>query len=158
MPAIVLTLLQGLLLLLLYVFIGRAVRAVIRDVRAPVAAAPARPRPAPARAQPNRPRGDRRRPPPGQLVVHIPGGRPRVLDLDGAPITFGRGQGVTVQLSDPFTSDQHAKIHRHGGDWVVSDLGSTNGTFVNQVKVAGPTPIAAGDQLGIGRTVVEVRR
>ena len=81
-----------------------------------------------------------------------------MLNLDGAPIVFGRGEGVTVQLTDPFTSDRHAKIHREGGDWVVSDLGSTNGTFVNQVKVTAPTPIAAGDQLGIGRTVVEVRR
>lgn len=96
--------------------------------------------------------------PPGQLVIHTPEGRPRVIDLDGAPIVFGRAQDVTVTLNDPYISDQHARVYREGVDWLVNDLRSTNGTFVNQVKVTGPTPIAAGDQLGIGRTVVEVRK
>lgn len=156
MPAIVLTLLQGLLLLLLYVFIGRAVRAVVRDVQSPAPPTrPARTRRAPAAGSPQR---RERRPPPGQLVVHMPGGRPQVIDLDSSPIVFGRAGDVTVTLSDPYTSDRHAKIHREGRDWLVTDLQSTNGTFVNQVKVTGPTPIAAGDQLGIGRTVVEVRK
>lgn len=156
MPAIVLTLLQGLLLLLLYVFIARAVRAVVRDVTstAPAAQAARRPPPRPARAE----RSTNARTPAGQLVIHIPDGRPRVVDLRGSTILFGRSSEATVQLNDPYISEQHAKVHRDGRDWLVTDLGSTNGTFVNQVKVTAPTPITAGDQLGIGRTVVEVRR
>lgn len=157
MPTIVLTLLQGLLLLLLYVFIGRAVRAVIRDVTAAAPARPARRAPAAAPA-PRTPRRDKDRVPPGQLVVHTPDGRPRVVELDGETIVFGRAGDATVRLSDPYISDRHAKVHRQGKDWIVTDLGSTNGTFINQVKVTAPTPIAAGDQLGIGRTVVEVRK
>jgi pSer/pThr/pTyr-binding forkhead associated (FHA) protein len=163
-PAIVLTLLQGLLLLLLYVFIGRAVRAVLRDLHTAGPTMPARPQrrataqPRPA-AQGGRGRKpDRKRVAPGQLVVHIPDGRPRVLDLDGAPITFGRSGAATVTLNDPYVSDQHARVEHRGGDWVITDLQSTNGTFVNQVKITSPTPITAGDQLGIGRTVVEVRK
>ena len=155
MPAIVITLLQGLLLLLLYLFIARAVRAVLRDVAttAPAARTNARPRPDPP-ARPSR----SKRTPPGQLVVHRSDSRPQVVTLDGTSVIFGRAADATVRLSDPYTSDRHAKVHREGGEWMVSDLQSTNGTFVNQVKISRPTPLAAGDQLGIGRTVVEVRK
>lgn len=155
MPAIVITLLQGLLLLLLYLFIARAVRAVLRDVTttAPAPRTNARPRPDPA-ARPSR----AKRTPPGQLVVHRSDSRPQVVALDGSDVLFGRAADATVPLNDPYTSDRHAKVHRQGGEWVVSDLQSTNGTFVNQVKISRPTPLAAGDQLGIGRTVVEVRK
>ena len=41
---------------------------------------------------------------------------------------------------------------------MVADLKSTNGTFLNRVKVTSPAQIAAGDQLGIGKTIVEVRK
>ncbi len=172
MPPIVLTLLQGLFLLLLYVFVARAVRAVLRDVSTASAPRPA-PSPAPAattkrskaprapqrrEAAPSRERTEPKRTPPGELVVHLANDRPKVMPLDGTDITFGRSPEATVQLSDPYTSDQHARVHHDGSRWVITDLGSTNGTFVNQVKVTAPTPIAAGDQLGIGRTVVEVRK
>lgn len=157
MPPIVLTLLQGLFLLLLYVFVARAVRAVIRDVSAiPSTSRAAVPRAAARTAQ----RQTRRktRTPPRELVVHIPDGRPRVLALGADAITFGRADASTVALPDPYVSDHHAHVYRDGGAWLVADLGSTNGTFLNQVKVTTPTPIAAGDQLGIGKTVVEVRK
>ena len=157
MPAIVFVVLQVLLLLLLYVFVGRAVRAVVRDV------AGARPAPAPPRSRPppqSRPpqREDDPRVGAGELVVHTASGRPRKVRLDGGEVTFGRADAATVRLDDPYVSDQHARVHRQDGRWCVTDLGSTNGTFVNQVKVRGTQPIAAGDQLGVGRTVVEVRR
>lgn len=170
LPPIVLTLLQGLVLLILYVFVARAVRAILRDVStstatpapAPVAAAGRQTRPrsmTPSRPSARRtPNANGKRTPAGEIVVHLPDGAPRVIALKDGDITFGRSSDATVQLSDPYTSDAHARIHRDGGGWMVSDLGSTNGTFVNQVKVTSSTPIAAGDQLGIGRTVVEVRK
>lgn len=169
MPPIVLTALQGLLLLLLYIFVARAVRAVVRDLRAP--------RPAPARApaassggatrpqQQGAPRpqaapagGRDQRSSPGELVVHTANGRPKVLRLDREEVTFGRADSSTVPLGDPYVSDRHARVYRDGSRWLVADLGSTNGTFLNQHKVTRPTPISAGDQLGIGKTRVEVRR
>jgi pSer/pThr/pTyr-binding forkhead associated (FHA) protein len=155
MPPIVFVLLNGLFLLLLYVFVARAVRAVVRDVvRAP---APARPpaRPAARATAPTAPR--KRRAQPGELVVHVPDGRPRVLPLDGE-IRFGRAPTCTVVLSDTYVSEQHARVFSEGGEWLVADMGSTNGTFLNQAKVTQPAPIAPGDQLGIGKTVVEVRK
>lgn len=174
MPPIILTMLQGIFLILLYVFVARAVRAVIRDVNVTATRARKSPAPQPDQATAHRPADHRsqrkghpqsdgepskpERPAPREIVVHSPTGAPRVMPLDGEEITFGRGDHTTVPLKDPYTSDRHARIFQDAGRWLVVDLGSTNGTFLNQVKVSGPTPIAAGDQLGIGRTVVEVRK
>lgn len=157
MPPIVLQLLQGLFLLLLYVFVARAVRAVVRDLRmAPVPARAAPPRPAPKPKSGTRERGRR---PPGELVVHLPDSRPQVIRLNGgSDVTFGRASESTVVLTDPYASDHHAHVFQDGRDWLIEDLGSTNGTFLNQVKVTSATPIEAGDQLGIGKTVVQVRK
>lgn len=157
MPPIILWLLQGFFLLLLYIFVWRAVRAVVRDLRA----GPPPPRPARVRRQ----AGDKAaaRPPakravPSQLVVHVPEGRPRVVELGGQAVLFGRSPSSTVRLEDPYVSDDHARIYQADGSWMVADLKSTNGTFLNRVKVTTPTQIAAGDQLGIGKTIVEVRK
>jgi pSer/pThr/pTyr-binding forkhead associated (FHA) protein len=156
-PPIIFVLLNGLFLLLLYVFVARAVRAVVRDVvRAPVAVRAGGARPAPARpVAPTAPRKTRAQP--RELVVHVPDGKPRVLPLDGE-VRFGRAETCTVRLSDNYVSEQHARVYPSDGGWYVADMGSTNGTFLNQAKVTAPAPIVPGDQLGIGKTVVEVRR
>ena len=44
------------------------------------------------------------------------------------------------------------------GTWFVEDLGSTNGTYLNRVKVTSPSPIAVGDEIRVGKTIAEVRR
>lgn len=162
MPPIILTLLQALFLLLLYIFVWRVFRAVLRDTAArpagAVRAAAAAPRTAgrPAGNQPQRRRGGKRVTP-GQLVVHLASGRPQVVALDGDDVTFGR-QGADVVLDDPYISEQHARVYAEGGEWLITDLGSTNGTYLNQMKVTTPTALAAGDQLAIGKTTVEVRK
>lgn len=158
MPPVILVLLQGLFLLLLYVFVARAVRAILRDI----ATAPAAPRPGsrarrpPARipaATPGRPQT-----PPRELVVHRAQGTPELIPLRGDELRIGRAADCQVRLDDGYVSEQHARVYRSDGDWVVADLGSTNGTFLNQSKVAAPAPLAPGDQLAIGKTVIEVRR
>ncbi|MPZ87553.1 MAG: FHA domain-containing protein [Nitriliruptorales bacterium] len=167
MAPILLTLLQGMFLLLLYLFVWRVARTIIRDLRS--TSPPPRPSAAAAAAQRpsgRQPRsggqskgGRQSRGQPRELVIHRSGAPPRVLALDGPEVSFGRSSPSTVVLDDPYVSDRHARIWHDGSSgWVVSDLGSTNGTFLNQVKVTRPTPIAAGDQLGIGKTTVEVRR
>lgn len=156
MPLIILWLLQGIFLLLLYVFVWRAVRAVVRDLR--MNAAPP-PRPRQRRSAPESSVApEPRRALPSQLVVHYPDGRPQVIELTGSPVLFGRSPSCTVRLDDPYVSDDHARVYKSDGGWMVADLKSTNGTFLNRVKVTSPSLIAAGDQLGIGKTIVEVRK
>jgi pSer/pThr/pTyr-binding forkhead associated (FHA) protein len=157
MPPIILWLLQGIFLLLLYVFVWRAVRAVVRDLRTPLTSPPP-PRQRRAAPEPRAVPLEPRRAVPSQLVVHFPDGRPQVIELTGAPVLFGRSPSATVRLDDPYVSDDHARIYQSNGSWMVADLKSTNGTFLNRVKVTSPAPIAAGDQLGIGKTIVEVRK
>lgn len=165
MAEVVLVLLQGVLLLLLYLFVWRVARAIAKDLRLSTAPAPwPASGPAPAAAPPADgppPRGVVARPTrgaPRELVVHVPDGRPQVLRLDAGDVTFGRSDRSTVPLTDQYASQQHARVYQDGDQWVVADLGSTNGTYLNKARITRPTPIGPGDQLSIGGTVVEVRR
>lgn len=157
MPPIVFTLVQGLFLLLLYLFVWRAVRWVWRDLTAPTRFTSSAPAP-PKRGRGRAAAKSKGRAQPRELVIHIPQGKPRVVRLDAHDVTFGRSEGSTVLLDDPYISDHHARVFLQDGEWCIADLGSTNGTFLNQVKVTTATPIAAGDQLGIGKTTVQVRK
>jgi hypothetical protein len=66
---------------------------------------------------------------------------------DGA--TLGRGD-VEIQLDDPFASSRHARISREGPAVVIEDLGSTNGTYLNDEPLTGPQPLHDGDRIRIG--------
>lgn len=155
MPPIVVFALQALFLVLLYLFVARAVRAVIRDVR--TAEAPSRRATSPPQAKPP-PAAPGRSAQAGQLVVHRPDGRPEVVALDGSEIRFGRDHDCDVVLNDTYTSARHARVFPRQGTWMVADMGSTNGTFLNRERVADPAPINPGDQVTIGKTIVEVRK
>ncbi len=154
MPIELLTVLKFGLLLLLYVFLARTVRAVVVDVYGPRRAR-RRPRRAAVAAAPEERRS---RKVPKEIVVHQMSGPPSVLGLSGRGLTLGRAGDVDVVLEDVYVSDEHAQILPDDGGWSVRDLGSTNGTFLNGAKVTRPTPLAAGDQLRVGKTRIEVRR
>ena len=67
--------------------------------------------------------------------------------------SLGRSPASDVVLGkDDFVSGRHAQLSRHGGLLYVEDLGSTNGTFVNDRKTVGATPLRAGDTVRIGST------
>ena len=66
--------------------------------------------------------------------------------------TLGRGD-VEIVLEDPFASSRHARIERQGGVMVLEDLGSTNGTYLNEELLAGPQPLHSGDRVRIGDSV-----
>ncbi|MEY3020002.1 MAG: hypothetical protein RLZZ272_986 [Actinomycetota bacterium] len=154
MPVPVLTLLKLALLLALYVFLARAVRAILLDLNGGARrSAPPRVRVADAD------RGGRRsRRVPRELVLHSPDGDARVIALEGRGLVLGRAGGATLVLDDVYVSDEHAEVLPDGDGWAVRDLGSTNGTFVNDAKVTRQTPIAVGDRLQVGKTRIEVRR
>ncbi|MCE9577924.1 MAG: sigma 54-interacting transcriptional regulator [Deltaproteobacteria bacterium] len=75
---------------------------------------------------------------------------------DGAEIVFGRSRAVTIPVDHDKVSRQHARVTRRGGQIVVEDLGSRNGTRVNGEKIEGPQPVVAGDEIAVGPAVAVV--
>jgi hypothetical protein len=77
--------------------------------------------------------------------------------LSGTP-TIGRDPGADIVVDDPEASRRHAQVRQGaGGGWEVEDLGSRNGTYVNDSPIDSPRPLAAGDELRIGTTVLVVK-
>ena len=138
-------------LAVLYLFLLWVARSALKDLRRGVAAdAAAGARQGPLPPQSGEATGIHRTGADVFLVVdtapgHQPGSR---YDLsDGA--TLGRGD-VEIVLEDPFASSRHARIERQGGVMVLEDLGSTNGTYLNEEVLGGPTPLHTGDRVRIG--------
>src|ERR1700751_3550984 len=80
------------------------------------------------------------------------------LDLAQQQITLGRANDATLVLNDDYASSRHARIFPQDGHWIVEDLGSTNGTYLDRQKVTRPTPVPLGVPIRIGKTVLELRR
>ncbi|HUX75242.1 MAG TPA: FHA domain-containing protein [Anaerolineae bacterium] len=78
-------------------------------------------------------------------------GQTFVLDQDS--LTLGRDPGNEIMIGDPQVSRQHARITRQGGLTVIEDAGSTNGTFVNGLRLAGPHTLTDGDVISLGDAV-----
>lgn len=81
-----------------------------------------------------------------RAVGHEPG---MAYEIPDRGATLGRGD-VEIQLDDPFASAQHARIFRQGHVLVIEDLGSTNGTYLNDEPLGGPQPLHPGDRIRIG--------
>ena len=129
-----------LFLALLYLFLFRVVRALVRDLRAASQSAV---------AELGR-----------LLVLDSPGGDPPagsafVLD---AITSLGRDVNNSIVIEDPFASTDHAVLTFRGRDWYVEDLGSTNGTYVNGNPVDGVAPLGFGDELQIGQVRMRLER
>jgi hypothetical protein len=92
------------------------------------------------------------------VVLDPPGYRGRAFDL-ADELTVGRAVGCGVALpDDTFVSTLHARVFRRDGSLFVEDLGSTNGTFINDRPVTTTVPIRLGDRLQVGKTVLELSR
>jgi pSer/pThr/pTyr-binding forkhead associated (FHA) protein len=80
------------------------------------------------------------------------------IPLDGKrELVIGRAANCDLVLGDEFSSNQHAKLVLVGEDWVLQDLNSTNGTFLDGKKVGTPATIRAGMTIRIGTTTFELR-
>ncbi|MHB8245291.1 MAG: FHA domain-containing protein [Acidimicrobiales bacterium] len=92
-------------------------------------------------------------------VVDPPQRRGRVYEL-GEEVTLGRSSGCAVPLEDDsFTSSVHARVFQRGGELWLEDLGSTNGTWLNEERVNdGPMRLQRGDRMKVGSTTLEVTR
>jgi len=96
---------------------------------------------------------------PSKVVVTAGGQSGISVPLGSSPVTIGRAQGSTIVLDDDYASGQHARlVPGPDGQWSVEDMGSTNGTYVDRRKIDGPTPIAIGIPIRIGKTVFELRK
>jgi pSer/pThr/pTyr-binding forkhead associated (FHA) protein len=140
------------LLFLLYLFVFRAIRSVAVDISGRRRGATTQTR-TPAAAKPSR--GGK---PPTQVVVHDGGGgKPRTVRLSGR-LDIGRDDGCAIRLQDHYVSQVHARLFEQDGAWHVEDLGSTNGTFLNEGTLTGTAVVHAGDTFRVGKTVLELRR
>jgi hypothetical protein len=80
------------------------------------------------------------------------------LDLPETGLSIGRSSGSGLQIKDDYTSSAHAKIVRWRDQWMVQDLGSTNGTYVDGKRITEATPVRVGSSVRIGTTTFELRR
>lgn len=144
------------LLALLYLFFFRVVRAVWAELR------PSPPVPVggtvPAAAAPRRRRKDggeasRTRQPVVREPIELSG---KTWPLSGE-ISIGRAAGCQVTIDDTYASQIHARVFNRDNQWMIEDLGSTNGTWLNRHKVSGPMVIKPGDVIQIGNTVMEMQ-
>jgi pSer/pThr/pTyr-binding forkhead associated (FHA) protein len=84
------------------------------------------------------------------VVERAPGHTPGMEYDIGEGAVMGRGDQAEIRLEDPFASSRHARLVRQGGIIVLEDLGSTNGTYLNEELLTGPQPLHRGDRVRIG--------
>ncbi|MGC9542073.1 FHA domain-containing protein FhaB/FipA [Streptomyces sp. UG1] len=103
--------------------------------------------------------GRQRRNAPSKLVVSEGTLTGTTVALQGQTITLGRAHDSTIVLDDDYASSRHARIYPdRDGQWIVEDLGSTNGTYLDRTRLTTPTPIPLGAPIRIGKTVIELRK
>jgi pSer/pThr/pTyr-binding forkhead associated (FHA) protein len=161
MSSLTLTIIRLGFLAVLWLFVLTAVSVMRSDLFGrrvaprPAAQRSAAPPPRPTK-QPKPAKG--RRGAPSVLVVTqgaLTGTSVRLSDM---PVTLGRAQDSTIVLDDDYVSSRHARIYPRDGQWLVEDMGSTNGTYLERQKVSGPTPVKIGVPIRIGKTTVELRK
>jgi pSer/pThr/pTyr-binding forkhead associated (FHA) protein len=158
MSTLTLLLIRLAFLAILWLFVIAAVGVVRTDMFGPSASGrkargqrkqrPARPPARPARAN----RGE-----PHRLLVTAGALAGTSMSLADQQITLGRANDATLVLNDDYASSRHARLFPQDGQWIVEDLGSTNGTYLDRQKVTQPTPVPVGVPIRIGKTVLELR-
>ncbi|MGI8428060.1 MAG: FHA domain-containing protein [Solirubrobacteraceae bacterium] len=144
-------------LAVLYLFLLWVARSALKDLRRDQGGIAPSDQPPPADATGMHSAAQRTGAPAGgfepRLVVeHVAGHQPGTsYDVSGGA-TLGRGD-VEIPLDDPFASSRHARISQQGNVVVIEDLGSTNGTYLNEQPLTGPQPLHVGDRIRIGDCV-----
>lgn len=180
MSELTLLVLQLGFLVLLWVFVFSIVYALrsdlfgqrVRKLQPDAAAAGPAPGPGPASASPGAPTAAVNRPAPSsdggggdattdnasRLVITSGTKAGAEFPLGRDEITIGRSSDSAIIIRDDYTSTHHARIMLWNGRWMIQDLDSTNGTFLNGSRVTVPTPIPLGATVKVGATTFELRR
>jgi hypothetical protein len=87
---------------------------------------------------------------PRLVVERAPGHQAGMIYDIGDGAVLGRGESAEIRLDDPFASARHARVMAQAGIVVLEDLGSTNGTYLNEELLQGPAPLHQGDRVRIG--------
>ena len=143
-------------LAVLYLFLLWMARSALKDLRRTAGDGPAA---ADARRRPGRHAGCTRRPGARSCAsAPAPGCAPgAAYDLSEGAL-LGRGDQADIVLEDSFASSRHARLVPHGDVIVLEDLGSTNGTYLNDEPLRGPQPLHPGDRIRIGDTAFTFER
>jgi hypothetical protein len=156
-PPIVPLALKIIFLALLYFFVYRVAKSVVVGMRAQRSAQPtAEAGVAPVAPPPPMPVRRKGKSPASIVVLNERGKKVKSFPLDGQ-IQVGRADACHLKLPDTYVSQFHARIYPQDGSWFVEDLGSTNGTFLNQRKVSAPSEVRVGDRVRVGTTTLEMK-
>jgi pSer/pThr/pTyr-binding forkhead associated (FHA) protein len=136
MPDLILALLRIIFLGLVYLFVWQIARAIGSHLGISV----------------------RRRRPEGTriLILRSESSAGREIEVTNVTV-LGRSEEADVTLEDPYASDFHVRLVAGDTGMTLHDLGSTNGTYVNGRRVTAPTLLRRGDNIQVGKTVMEVR-
>lgn len=143
-------------LAILWIFVLSAISVIRSDMfgaRVPAGARGAAPDQKVKQKKPSRRRGR-----PTHVLVVEGSNAGATADLAYAPILIGRGTDAAIRLDDDYVSTRHARIAAADDQWFVEDLGSTNGTYIGNVRITQPTTLPLGTQVRIGKTVLELRK
>jgi pSer/pThr/pTyr-binding forkhead associated (FHA) protein len=137
MSAVIVLALRLALAVVLYGFLGWALITVWRDVQ-----------------QTSVRLSTRKVPPIGLTLKHIQGASQR--SFQQSEIMLGRDPASDVLLNDETVSARHARLSYHHGQWWLEDLGSMNGTRLNEARLTTPTVVTDGDRIECGQAAIQV--
>ena len=81
-----------------------------------------------------------------------------VIPLGTADVTIGRAPDSTVVVEDDYASSRHTRVFVIDGVWMVEDLGSTNGTWIDRTRITSATALPVGVPLRVGRTTLQLQK
>jgi len=80
------------------------------------------------------------------------------IALSEQQITVGRAADATLVLTDDYASTRHARLYPQNGEWIVEDLGSTNGTYIGSQRITQATAVQLGTRVRVGKTTLELKK
>jgi pSer/pThr/pTyr-binding forkhead associated (FHA) protein len=148
----ILFVLRVVFIFVLYFFIIMVTRVLSREITTPVERS--------AASSAVVPPGRRGAATPGRAyLVMVDGAESGILRGAALPVTsgtlVGRAAGTDLQIADAYTSSEHARFRSAGDRWLLDDLESMNGSYVNGQRIRGSQPLADGDTVQLGRVVLQ---